>query len=257
MSKAFSIMRRNRIVGIAGSLVACCLLLICSAFAAPEKGTTKTPPNPTPAAAKKPEQPAATKPSDKPTDKATDRPAKSAPAETNPKPSAAAPIVATPPGVPPVVLSKGHANLCRVKVGDSLPAIELPKAGDTKKTKLSDLYGKAATVVVFWADDRKMSHLEMADLATDVIEPYGAKGVAVVGVAVKEKPEKATAAVKEVGKEIPMLVDDKGTAFAQIGSRRLPRTFVLDANGKILWFDIEYSHATRRELKQALAATVH
>jgi hypothetical protein len=99
--------------------------------------------------------------------------------------------------------------------------------------------------------------MEMADLATDVIEPYGVKGVAVVGVAVKEKPDQAASAVTEVGKEIPMLVDDKGTAFAQVGSRRLPRTFVLDANGKILWFDIEYSHATRRELQQALAATVH
>ena len=245
-------MGRKRIVGVALALVACSFLLIRATLAA-DKGTAKTPPNQTPAATKKTDQPAATKPPEK----STDKPAKSAPAETNPKPAAADVVAATPPGVPPVVLSKGHANLCRVKVGDSLPAIELPKAGDTKKIKLSDLYGKAATVVVFWADDRKMSHLEMADLATDVIEPYGAKGVSVVGVAVKEKPEKATAAVKEVGKEIPMLVDDKGTAFAQVGSRRLPRTFVLDANGKILWFDIEYSHATRRELKQALAATVH
>jgi peroxiredoxin len=250
-------MERNRIVGVACAVGTCCLPLICSAFAAPEKGTAKTPPNPTPAATKKTEQPAAAKPPEKSIDKPADKPAKSATAETNPKPAAVADVVATPAGVPPVVLSKGHANLCRVKVGDALPAIELPKVGDTKKTKLSDLYGKAATVVVFCADDRNMSHTEMADLATDVVEPYGAKGVAVVGVAVKEKPEKATAAVKEVGKEIPMLLDDKGTAFAQIGSRRLPRTFVLDANGKILWFDIEYSHATRRELKQALAATVH
>jgi peroxiredoxin len=248
-------MRRNRIVGVTCAPVACCLLLICSALAA-EKGAAKTSPNPTPAAAKKPDQSTATKPNDKPVDKPA-KPATSAAAEASPKAAAADVVAATPAGVPSVLLSKGHANLSRVKVGDSLPAIELPKAGDAKKTKLSDLYGKAATVVVFWADDRKMSHTEMADLATDVIEPYGAKGVSVVGVAVKEKPDKATAAVKEVGKEIPMLVDDKGTAFAQVGSRRLPRTFVLDANGKILWFDIEYSHATRRELQQALAATVH
>ena len=52
-----------------------------------------------------------------------------------------------------------------------------------------------------------------------------------------------------------MLVDAKGKAFAQVGSRHLPRTFVLDPSGKIVWFDIEYSLATRRELQQALAAT--
>jgi peroxiredoxin len=250
MFKAFSIMWRTRIFGVASALLACCLLQVCTAFAAPAKNPAKTAPNPTPAAMKKPaEQPTATTPAA--------QPAQAPAAETNPKPAVAAEVVTTPPGVPPVVLSKGHANLCRVKVGDTLPAIELPQVGDAKKTKLSDLYGKAATVVVFCADDRKMSHMEMADLATDVIEPYGVKGVAVVGVAVKEKPDQAASAVTEVGKEIPMLVDDKGTAFAQVGSRRLPRTFVLDANGKILWFDIEYSHATRRELQQALAATVH
>ena len=162
-----------------------------------------------------------------------------------------------PDGVPPVILTKQHANLCRVKVGDSLPAIELPTATGGKKTKLADLYGKAATVVVFWAGDREMSHLEMADLADDVIGPFGPKGVAVVGVAVKEKPDQVAAALKEIGKDVPMLVDDKGSAFAQVGSRRLPRTFLLDSHGKIIWFDIEYSHATRRELQQALAATVH
>jgi hypothetical protein len=31
---------------------------------------------------------------------------------------------------------------------------------------------------------------------------------------------------------------------------------VLDADGKIVWFDLEYSLTTRRELQQALLATV-
>jgi peroxiredoxin len=245
----------NAIAGLAAVLTA----LVPVAHGAPPKDKSKPPSSASPASS----PPAASTPAKKPADSppaatpAADKSAKPAPADTAAKPAAPAEPVVVPEGVPPVLLTKHHANLCRVKVGDALPAIELPTASGNKKTKLSELYGKAATVVVFWADDREMSHMELADLATDVIEPFGSKGVAVVGVAVKEKPETATSAVKEVGKEIPMLVDDKGTAFAQIGSRNLPRTFVLDANGKILWFDIEYSHATRRELKQALAATVH
>jgi peroxiredoxin len=243
MSQAYSNLKFTAaalIVAILSTLAPC-------ASAAPTKNPTKTPATTTPA--KKPAESPATPPAEKP--------AKPAPAEMAATPAPPKEPVVVPDGVPPVLLTKQHANLCRVKVGDSLPAIELPTAIGDKKTKLSDLYGKSATVVVFWASDREMSHMELADLATDVIEPFGSKGVAVVGVAVKEKADKATSAVKEVGKEIPMLVDDKGTAFAQIGSRNLPRTFVLDANGRILWFDIEYSHATRRELKQALAATVH
>jgi hypothetical protein len=32
----------------------------------------------------------------------------------------------------------------------------------------------------------------------------------------------------------------------------LPRTYLLDSSGKILWFDLEYSRSTRRELNQAI-----
>src|SRR5262245_24661770 len=58
-----------------------------------------------------------------------------------------------PATVPPVLLTKQHEALCRVKVGEAMPAIELAKV-DGDKTKLADLYGKAATVVVFWKGDR-------------------------------------------------------------------------------------------------------
>jgi peroxiredoxin len=251
MSKALNIMWRVRTQACISIIAGCASLLLESTYAASPKKPANTDPATTAAPAKKntAEPTAAVAPADK-----TPKPAA---AEKPAPPAVSNEVVPPPPGVPPVLLTKQDANLCRVKVGDALPAIELPKADDAKKMKLSDLYGKAATVVVFWADDRRMSHMEMADLAADVIEPFGSKGVAVVGVAVKEKPDLAAKAVKEVGKQIPMLVDEKGTAFAQIGSRRLPRTFVLDANGTICWFDIEYSHATRRELKQALAATVH
>jgi peroxiredoxin len=233
----------------------------CAVVAASPKDQPKSAPGDS--ATKKPATAATNTSADKIT--ASKKPADKSPPDTAATPKNAgateetkpAEPIGVPEGVPPVLLTKQHANLCRVKVGDSLPAIELPAASGGKKTKLADLYGKAATVVVFWASDREMSHLEMADLAGDVIEPFGAKGVAVVGVAVKEKPDQVAAAIKEVGKEVPMLVDDKGSAFAQVGSRRLPRTFLLDPHGKIIWFDIEYSHATRRELQQALSATVH
>ena len=43
-----------------------------------------------------------------------------------------------------------------------------------------------------------------------------------------------------------------GAALAQIGSVALPRLYVLDPTGNIVWFDIEYSESTRRELAQTL-----
>jgi len=48
------------------------------------------------------------------------------------------------------------------------------------------------------------------------------------------------------------LLDTSGSALAQVGSVALPRLYVLDPAGQIVWFDIEYSESTRRELSQTL-----
>jgi peroxiredoxin len=160
-----------------------------------------------------------------------------------------------PSEVPPVLLSKQHAELCRVKVGDAMPAIELAKvAGGT--AKLSDLSGKAATVVVFWKGDRQMALDELADVGPDVVEEFGPRGVAVVGIAVAEPAADVRSTIQETAADFTQLLDADGKAFDKVGSKKLPWTLVLDANGKIVWFDLEYSLATRRELQQALRATV-
>ncbi len=157
-----------------------------------------------------------------------------------------------PTAMPHVLLSKGDEAACKVKVGDAMPAIELPKLGETNKTKLADLLGKKATVVVFWKGNRRMSQQQLADIGKDVVEPFGKQGVAVVGVTVDESEKDAAATFKKTGATFTNLHDADGKAFAQIGSGRFPRTYLLDPSGKIVWFDIEYSLATRRELHQAL-----
>jgi peroxiredoxin len=162
---------------------------------------------------------------------------------------------AGPVEVPPVLLTKQHEALCRVKVGDVMPEIELPKVLGGN-AKLADLYGKAATVVVFWKGDRQMAADELADLGPDVVQKLGSRGVEVVGIAVGEPVAAARAMIQKTAADYPQLLDADSQAFAKVGSEKLPWTLVLDGNGKIVWFDLEYSLATRRELQQALLATV-
>jgi peroxiredoxin len=157
--------------------------------------------------------------------------------------------------VPPVLLTKQHEALCRVKVGDTLPEIELPKILGGS-AKLSALYGKAATVIVFWKGDRQMALDELADLGPDVVQKFGSRGVEVVGIAVSQPADDARAVIQNTAANFPQLLDADGKAFDKVGSERLPWTLVLDANGKIVWLDLEYSLATRRELQQALLATI-
>ena len=157
--------------------------------------------------------------------------------------------------VPPVLLTEQHAALCRVKVGDAMPEVELRKVLGGS-AKLADLYGKSATVVVFWKGDRQMAVDELADLGPDVVQKLGSRGVEVVGIAVNEPADVAGPTIRKTAADYPQLLDADGKAFAKVGSKKLPWTLVLDANGKIVWFDLEYSLATRRELQQALLATV-
>jgi peroxiredoxin len=160
-----------------------------------------------------------------------------------------------PATIPPVLMTEGHKSLCLVGVGDQMPDVELPQVGG-RQNKLADLYGKKATVVVFWKGDRRMALTELTDLGPDVVEPFQGAGVAVVGIAVDESANSARSAVRQAGAKFPNLLDADGTAFAKVGSAKLPRTYLLDPSGKVLWFDIEYSQTTRRELAQALEAVV-
>lgn len=161
-----------------------------------------------------------------------------------------------PASIPKVQLSKGDVALCRVKVGDKMPAIALPKVDGSGEVKLSELLGKKATVVVFWKGDRRMEMQLLADIGPDVVEPFAKSDVTVVGISINEKAASAKAALDRAGASFPNLLDTDGKAFGQVGSGKLPRIYALDPSGKILWFDIEYSLATRRELHQTLRAVV-
>jgi hypothetical protein len=80
------------------------------------------------------------------------------------------------------------------------------------------------------------------------------EGVALVGIAVGMKADAAQGAAAKANAKYPQLIDEQSTALAQVGENALPRVYVLDAERRIAWFDIEYSEATRRELEQTLAA---
>jgi len=160
---------------------------------------------------------------------------------------------AAPAEMPRVALSEQHRAMCRVGVGDVLPEMVLATPNGDEQ-KLAPLLGKEATVVVFFqageGDDKLgwMAKSLLADLGPDVAERFGKRGVSTIAISVggQAKPSK----------EYLSLGDPQGKAMAKVGEGKLPRVYVVDAKGKILWFDIEYSHSTRRELRQSLASLV-
>jgi len=163
--------------------------------------------------------------------------------------------VAAPPAmesaIPRVLLSAGHSELCVVRVGEPFPTLSLPRLGG-QMTELATLRGKQATVVLFWHPDRWMARTALVDMQRDIASHFLAKQVAVVGIAVLQTSDTVQAALNQAQATFPQLIDTDGQAFATVGTAAMPRLYVLDPDGKIVWFDIEYSEGTRRELWQTL-----
>jgi peroxiredoxin len=159
--------------------------------------------------------------------------------------------------IPEVQLTESQRQTCLLYVGDSMPEGELADtSGDLQQ--LVSLFGEDLTVVLFWTVDdapfaREKATAALADLNNDVFLPYGERGVAVVGINVHNTAEIARECVSAAEATYPILMDSDGAYFSQV-ARDLPRVFLLDSQGKILWLDLEFSSTTRRQLDRAIQA---
>ncbi|QDS97715.1 TlpA family protein disulfide reductase [Adhaeretor mobilis] len=151
--------------------------------------------------------------------------------------------------IPPVLLSEEHRSRCLVDIGESFPSFELPN-GDGTQLQLADTLGEQATVVLLWTPDRWMSRAAISDLQRDVADQ---EGVRVITIAVGDNFDTDSKVTKAIAGG-HQLLDRNGKTSDILGAGLLPRIYVLDAEGTIAWFDVEYSEATRRELQTALTA---
>lgn len=153
--------------------------------------------------------------------------------------------------MPKVMLSETESATCLVNVGDAMPDVELPDL-DGQPQALSKLRGEKLTVVAFWTAGHPYAVEELADLGPAVSDQFDDQGVAVVGINEKNSPAEVQQVVDRVGASFPILIDKDGVAWSKVAAKKLPRTYLLDADGKILWFDMEYSRSTRRDLLRAI-----
>jgi hypothetical protein len=184
------------------------------------------------------------------TPQSPDQPTSDVAAPTTAPHATGKPVIA---GVPPVLLTPTETGLCKLGVGDMLPAIELPMKGGGDG-KLADLVGERATVVLFWTPDSWMARTALADLQREVTDNADLQGVSVIGVIVGGLANDVQAHLVESGARFTQLIDLDGKTQAECGSATMPRVYVLAPDKTIAWFDIEYSETTRRELQATLAA---
>lgn len=152
---------------------------------------------------------------------------------------------------PRVVLSVKHANTCIVKVNDMFPAMELPDLR-RKRFSIQQNLGQQLTVVVFWNTQRLFSREQFRRMQKEVAEPWSLKGVNVIAINVGDDVATVDAFSKKVGAKFPVLLDTNAAAWKKVSKGSVPRMFLVDRQGKILWFDIEYSQGALRNLRNAI-----
>jgi peroxiredoxin len=170
------------------------------------------------------------------------------------RPTAPIPIPPAPPEPvyePQVWMTEAHAATCLVKVGDAMPDITLPDLEGNEQL-LARLYGEKLTVVVFWNSHYALAREQFMRLERETADRFSAFGVSVVAINVSDTPQEVRSVATEADSGVPCLLDQQGAALALVATEKLPRTYVLDSAGRILWLDIEYSLSTARELRNAV-----
>ncbi|MEX2186911.1 MAG: TlpA disulfide reductase family protein [Pirellulales bacterium] len=164
-------------------------------------------------------------------------------------------IPTPPPGaLPEVALSSAHRATCKLFVGDTLPPLTLADL-DGNAAPLDKLLGERLTIVAFWQSDDPDAVDALTDFGPLVLAPYGGRGVRVIAIHVGDATDEVKSLAERNQLAFPVLVDAGGAAFSQISDDPrglMPRIFLVDATGRVLWFDIEYSRTTRRDLDRAL-----
>jgi peroxiredoxin len=159
------------------------------------------------------------------------------------------------PTIPKVAMTKELLTTCLVQVGDTMPDAELSDL-DGKSQPLAGLRGPKLTVLCFWKSGESLAgELKSLEILADLQDLYAAdmeKGVRVVGINEGDLPEVVRKRVADAKATFPNLLDPDGAFFDKVATQRLPRVYLLDPEGVILWFDLEFSPTTRRHLKEAV-----
>ena len=162
------------------------------------------------------------------------------------------------PTIPKVVLTEGQRATCHVREGDLMPDEELPGLDGNPQTLAALRAEQKLTVVCFWksgeTDLGKTKAREILGDLQELSDAHSAQGVRVVGINEGDPAETVREQVAAAKANFPNLLDADGVLFDKVATEGLPRVYLLGPEGRILWFDLEFSLTTGRRLEEGIQA---
>ncbi len=148
-----------------------------------------------------------------------------------------------------IEMTAGQRAKCLVKQDDVMPEAQVQDF-EGQSHSLQGMYGEKLTVIHFWTDgeDPFVTEDMLELLQRRVLDPFQEKGLRMVGINEGNTVEAIGQRMTAAGATFPMFLDPGRVCFKKVATEGLPRTYLLDSQGTILWFDVEFSQASLDEL---------
>jgi peroxiredoxin len=139
------------------------------------------------------------------------------------------------------------AETTLINAGDVAPDFTVEMLNGSKVT-LSALQGKP-TLLIFWATWCPPCRLELSKLQEHIIDRYGDK-INVLPISRGEERAKVEEYISKMGYTFVVGLDGDQSIYRKYATNYIPRCFVIDAKGKVLYSGVGYDEAIAKEVEQ-------
>lgn len=141
-----------------------------------------------------------------------------------------------------------------VHAGDQAPDFSVEMLDGSKLT-LSELRGKVV-LVNFWATWCPPCRQEMAHLQKGVIDHFAGKDLVVIPISRGESRETVEAFIQKMGYTFPVGLDLDKSIYLKYATNYVPRSFVIDRDGKVVYVAVGYDEVVAEEINAAISASL-
>ena len=139
------------------------------------------------------------------------------------------------------------AETTLINAGDIAPDFTVEML-DGSKVTLSALQGKP-TLLIFWATWCPPCRLELSKLQEHIIDRYGDK-INVLPISRGEERAKVKEYISKMCYTFAVGLDGDQSIYRKYATNYIPRCFVIDAKGKVLYSGVGYDEAIAKEVEQ-------
>lgn len=137
--------------------------------------------------------------------------------------------------------------------GDKAPDFSVQML-DGSRVILSRTEGKP-TLLIFWATWCSPCREELAHLQEGIIDVYG-DSIRVLPISRGEKREVVEAFINQMGYTFNVGIDPDQKVYNNYATNFIPRCFVIEANGNVLYSGVGYDESVAQEVRDALDAAL-